>query len=120
MDKATVIAIPLKTISEANVYEHWTAKKKRRDAQKIMVKTHLNQCNHKITIPCHIKITRIGKKLMDSDNLPTSQKWVRDAIADYILPGLRPGIADNKEGFSWEYDQQIGKEYSIIIEIRNK
>ena len=70
-----------------------------------------------IPLPCHIKLTRIGKRYLDSDNLPMSMKYIRDAIADQIFPGLAPGQADNDERLSWEYNQTKGKECEVIITV---
>jgi hypothetical protein len=110
--------IPIHTVSEANSSDHWTAKKKRHDLQKrwiwVCFKTHKPQ----IPLPCKIKLTRVGKKLLDSDNLPVSMKYIRDAIADQIFPGKAAGQADNDQRLSWEYDQKTSKkEMGVEIEI---
>jgi hypothetical protein len=68
-------------------------------------------------LPCHIVLTRIGKKKLDSDNLPMSMKWVRDAVADQLIPGLLPGRADDDSRITWDYAQEIAKEYAVRIEI---
>jgi len=108
--------IPVKTVSEANCSEHWTKKKKRHDIQKKWVWLFFNREGHFIPLPCKIKLTRIGKKILDSDNLPTSMKWIRDAIADSIFTGLAPGRADDNHNLFWQYSQQVGKEYGVIVE----
>lgn len=108
--------IPIHTVSEANTQEHWTKKKKRHDLQKRWIWLFFKKERPDISFPCHIKLTRIGKKMLDSDNLPVSMKWIRDTVADTLIPGKAPGQADNDPGLSWEYDQQIGKEYAVKIE----
>ncbi len=110
------IEIPIFTISEANVSEHWTKSKKRKDLQKRWVKILFLKHKPKIDLPIHIKLTRIGKKLLDSDNLPVSMKYIRDEVANYLIPGKAPGQADNDPRLSWEYDQKIGKNYGVILE----
>jgi ribosomal protein L28 len=111
--------IPLKTVSEANQSEHWTKKRKRVSMQQKWVWIELNNLQVNITTPCHIYLTRHGIKLMDSDNLVSSFKHVRDSIADYIHPGLPPGLADNDLSIEWHY-QQVKvptKECGITIRI---
>ncbi len=108
--------IPIHTISEANVSQHWTKKKKRHDIQKRWVWVFFQREGHFIPLPCHIKLIRVGKKLLDDDNLPVSMKHIRDCIADNIFPGLPPGKADGRKELSWSYDQQIGKEYAVIVQ----
>lgn len=61
-------------------------------------------------------MTRIGKRKMDFDNLVSSLKYVRDAIADFIFPGLPPGRADDHPLLFWEYRQKIDKKYSVQID----
>lgn len=68
-----------------------------------------------IPLPCHIKLTRVAKRYLDCDNLPVSMKYIRDAIADQIFPGLAPGQADNDKRLSWQYDQIKGKECAVIL-----
>jgi len=55
--------------------------------------------------------------LLDDDNLPSSLKWIRDAVAEEVFPGLRPGQADGKEGLTWAYAQRTGKTYAVQIEV---
>lgn len=107
--------LPIRAESEANCSEHWTKKKKRHDIQKRWVWAYFKQERPCIPLPCRIKLTRIGKRMLDSDNLPVSMKWVRDSIADQLIPGLPPGHADNDPRLSWEYDQKTSGEYKVIV-----
>lgn len=107
----------IKTVSEANSSEHWTKKAKRHRLQKKSIWAFFKRDNPNITLPCLIKLTRIGKKLLDDDNLPVSMKYIRDAIADQIFPNLAPGQADNDKRLKWEYSQEIGSKYGVKIEI---
>jgi hypothetical protein len=53
---------------------------------------------------------------LDSDNLVTAFKFLRDAIAADLAPGLPPGRAD--EHFDWEYAQHItAGEQGCIVKI---
>lgn len=107
--------IHLQTVSEANSSEHWTIKKKRHDIQKQSIWYHFLKHKPKINLPCHIKLIRLGRRKLDSDNLPTSMKWIRDAIADSLIPGLQPGRADDDSRLSWEYDQESSKENGVCV-----
>lgn len=53
------------------------------------------------------------------DNLPMSFKWVKDAIADILIPGKAAGRADDSCLLKWEFDQEKGKpkEKSMRVEI---
>lgn len=69
-----------------------------------------------VNLPATIVLTRLAPKHLDvHDNLPISLKWVSDAIADCIIPGLAKGQADSK--LSWKYNQVKSKQYGIKIEI---
>lgn len=109
--------MPIYTVSEANTHQHWTKAKKRHDLQKMWVKLLFRSLEEPVKLPCRIKLVRLGKKKLDSDNLPMSLKWVRDAIADQIIPGLRPGKADDDERITWEYGQEISKDIAVRVEI---
>jgi hypothetical protein len=48
-----------------------------------------------------------------------SFKWIVDAVAEYINPGMKVGRADDDERIEWAYSQEKGKpkEYAIRITI---
>lgn len=112
--------LPIRTISEANSTEHWTKKSKRHRQQAFFVQCALKKDIGSITLPCHVKVTRKGKRKLDFDNLTISQKWVVDAICDLLVPGLRAGRADDDPRISISYAQEIGNSYGIRIEIEEK
>jgi len=67
-----------------------------------------------------IKLIRISPRKLDAkENLPMAFKYVADAIADLIYPGLQPGRADDNYLMKWEYDQEKGPG-SIRIELYKK
>ena len=109
------VMLPLRTVSGANMREHWSAKAKRaklhRSTARMMLTLDKKWCakqNH-----FDVRITRIAPKKLDSDNLAISNKAIRDGIADAI------GIDDGSNKFSWEYRQESGrpKEYAVRVEI---
>jgi len=111
------LMLPIKTISEQNWRGHWAvkarrAKQQRRSAyllalsiRKLMPKTG------KITV----KLTRIGSRLLDTDGLSSSQKAVRDGIADALQEDDSPGSR-----IVWEYGQEKGPrgQYAVRMEVR--
>lgn len=71
-----------------------------------------------LSVPCAVVLTRVGKRQVDFDNLVYSFKTIRDTVADFILPGYQPGGADGeKTGVLFKYNQKIGANYSVEIEI---
>lgn len=116
--------IPLKTVSECNLREHWRQRHKRAVGQKFLVEYHLKPLCEGVLIPlpCKITLTRIGKRRMDTDNLAISFKHVRDAAADILFDPdgkLCKGRADGDPRIDWIYAQEISKEYSIKIKVES-
>lgn len=98
--------------------EHWRTKHKRHKFQKETIADALSK-QVKPELPCQIVLTRIApRKLDEEDNLPMSMKWVKDAVADWLVPGLRAGRADDDKRLSWAFKQERGavREYSLVIE----
>lgn len=104
-----------------NKYEHWRKAYKRHQTQKTLVALSMRSANLSIDdgSSITIRLVRISPRRLDDDNLPPAFKWIRDSIADYLKPGLRPGRADDDIRFTWVYDQVKGKpgEQAIQIEI---
>jgi hypothetical protein len=68
-----------------------------------------------------VTITRIGQGVgMDLDNINGAAKTLRDAIADWLIPGLKAGYADGSKNIEWEYSQRKpidNEEFKIEVEI---
>lgn len=111
--------LPLKTVSEANSTEHWTAKRKRHKTQQAIVRMKLFEKNPDIKLPCLIELVRIAPRNLDYDNLVSSFKWIVDSLCDSIIPGLSAGRADSNPNIHIDYFQKKGKpkEYAIQIKI---
>jgi hypothetical protein len=114
------LVLPIKTVSESNNHEHWTQKHKRHSYQKKKVAYYFLMLEEKPTLPCKIILTRIAPRSLDFDNLVSSQKWIRDAICDQLIPGLKPGRSDSDPRISISYAQQSAapKKYGVKIEIQ--
>lgn len=106
------VLLPVHTVSEANIREHWAVRARRTKAQRQSAYYLLRKYkglgrSKRLTIT----ITRIGARRMDPDNLANSSKHVQDGIADAL------GIDDGSERIEWRYRQEIGKPYAVRIEI---
>lgn len=118
MGNAIEICMPLKTVSEANTWDTWRPRHARQKAQKAMVYMYLVRSRDLIeTIPRPYKITltRIGKRILDDDNLQSSFKSARDQIADFL--GVNDG---DRKAVHWAYKQQVGKEYAVCVHIATR
>jgi len=112
--------IPLRIISESNKSEHWSKKSARHRKQKHMISLFLKPVISKISLPCHVQLTRIAPRMLDEhDNLRSSLKWVVDSIAGLLLPNLAEGRADDDKRISWSYNQERRgiREYGLKVVI---
>ena len=109
--------LPIKTVSESNQRGHWAKKARRarqqRDAAYLVIRSAISAGGLPDGLPEHrtIFLTRISPRKLDSDNLSSSLKAVRDGVADAL------GIDDGDERFEWRYAQERGKVYSVRVEI---
>lgn len=110
--------LPIRTVSEANCFEAWRKKHARHKAQKRAIYIALCPHKHLLRLPCTVRITRYGPRLLDEhDNLRIAVKYLLDAICEIITNEFCPGRADGKAGFTFEYAQEKNKKYSVKIEI---
>lgn len=109
------ITFPLVTCSEANTREHWTKSAKRHAIQKQITKVFLLGNKIPTKLPVKITLCRLSPRTLDSDNLQMALKYIRDSIADYFIPGLQAGRADDNKGFSWNYAQEKSKMKGVRI-----
>jgi hypothetical protein len=120
--------LPLRTVSEANSSEHWSKKARRHRMQHYFVRLSYNKnvpCMH---LPCKATLTRLAPRQLDTDNLLTSMKYIRDELSECIL-GIEKKIYRTAKGkfksicghndsdprISWHYDQRKSKTYGIEI-----
>lgn len=108
--------VPIKLISEANRSEHWSARMRRKHEQQLemTVALHNTLLGRTVRTPCVVKLTRIGPKLLDKDNLAGAFKFVQDAIASKMK------VDDgDRSKIDWQYDQvAIGEHrYNVKVQI---
>lgn len=105
--------LPIRIVSEANQREHWAVRNKRKRAQQEAV--HLAwpmPRSWRISLPCNVKLTRMGPKRLDPDNLAGGFKHVQDAVAAEL------GVDDGDPGVHWVYEQLTGcRFYALRVEV---
>ncbi len=115
--------IPVKLVCSTNARSHWRViakrKKEQRELAKILCQSALVMSNGMALrvrqfLPIVVMIDRLGKRRMDSDNLATAAKYVRDGIADALE------LNDNDERIEWRYGQVLGKEYGCRVHIKQQ
>lgn len=117
-DKKVLIDLPIVTVSEANCFEPWRVKHGRHKAQHAAVALALKPLRSKISLPCHIMLTRFAPNELDRfDNLPMSFKFIVDAICAILTGEYRAGKADSDKRITIACDQVKSKAYGIRIEI---
>jgi hypothetical protein len=114
--------IPIKIVSESNISQHWSVKRKRHVAQKKWIQAFFLRERPEVTFPCTVTLTRVAPRFLDDhDNLRVSLKWVVDEIAAQITGNTVPGRADGDDRITWLYSQEKGsvREYALIVEIES-
>lgn len=111
-----VVSMPMHLVSEANVREHHMARAKRVQQQRAVTRMCLAPrfmgANPEFRQPgWTVRITRIGKRTLDGDNLQSACKAVRDGVADAL------GLDDGDPRITWAYAQSIGSRYEVRIEV---
>jgi hypothetical protein len=124
--------IKVKTVSEANSSEHWTAKAKRHKSQQFFVRMLYQQRIKDVRLPCTIILTRLAPRKLDDDNLVSSMKYIRDELSECIFPEMKKtyvnskgkvacikGRADSDSRITWKYEQQKHNQLEIKIVIED-
>ena len=111
----TEVLLPVRTWSEANQRGHWgkraTRAKKQREAARLLVRAA------RFTLPASgtvaITLTRIAPRALDTDNLASGMKAIRDGVADAL------GMDDGCARLTWRYAQEKGRprEYAVRVQI---
>ena len=111
------LALRCTVASEANKRDHWAVKKRRGDAQREELALALKLArlaDHKVPLPVVVTWTRIGKQMLDDDNLSGSFKALRDKLAEWL------GVDDgDTAAVSWKEEQRQG-EPGVEVTIQNR
>lgn len=131
MNNKIIWELPLKTVSEANCFEHYRIKSKRHQQQQFFIRQLFIHEAQKIVLPCTVKMIRLAPRTLDEDdNLRMAFKWIKDEISECLIPEKRAayvtkkgriqevkGRADSDKRITWEYGQEKTKIQGIRIEI---
>ena len=112
-----LVRLPIRTRSELNTSEHWQARRKRHRGQKNELWAAFIAYRDKVRLPCHVTFVRLAPRILDTDNLASAFKHLRDQLAYILIPGLAPGRADGDSRLAWSYDQKktTAKLYGVEI-----
>jgi hypothetical protein len=104
---------PVRIESEMNRRDHWSVRRKRFQIQKRAV--YYSWPNRWVIfpLPLVVTLTRIGPRKLDTDNLASGFKGVRDQIAAILC------CDDGNPELEWRYAQDRGAahEYAIRVTI---
>lgn len=110
-----VLYFKIRLWSEANIDDHWSKKRNRRLFQQNYIAQQWYTLGLDIKPPVRVTLTRLAPRTLDDDNLVTAFKSIRDRVASLIVPGLKPGRADNDPRIEWKYSQEKNKQYQVKI-----
>ena len=92
------VTLPIHTVSEANRRDHWRVRAKRARLHRKTAAALVPR----FALPCIVTLTRVGVRVLDSDNLQGALKHARDGVAD------RLGVPVNDPRIEWRYGQAKG------------
>jgi hypothetical protein len=109
---AISVYLPIQTVSEMNMREHWAARNRRKKSQQLVTAAKLGPFVKALNglDLVSVRLTRFGKRKMDDDNLASSFKHVQDAVAKCL------GIDDGK--IKWKYEQVHHHEYKVRVHVK--
>ncbi len=97
----------------ANLREHWAVKAKRVAAERAFAFSCLCawRAKWRERFPVCVILTRVAPRKLDSDNVASAFKAIRDGVADWLQ------VNDGDESkVTWRYAQERG-DYAVRIEI---
>ena len=109
------VMVPIRTVSVANLREHWAVKAKRTRAEREAVAWGLRPLLRDeplgAWVPGTVTITRIAPRRLDDDNAVRAQKSVRDEVAAQL------GVDDRDPRVTWRVEQRRGRVREYAVEI---
>ena len=116
-DWASVL-IPLRTVSGANAREHWRTKAARVKRERMVVAWFLRAHDASLRWAREpgllvVTLTRIAPRTLDTDNLASALKAVRDEAATYLGVTDAPGAP-----VTWRCEQERGEPRQYAVRVR--
>ena len=112
---SALFPLTIHTISEMNWRGHWAIRRKRFDAHKKAVQIAMSVIDRSTWAPPYqVTMVRCSAGTLDDDNLTSSLKAVRDAVANEL------GYDDGGKEISWVYKQEKAprKTRKVWVEIQ--
>lgn len=110
--RSNTAELPIATVSESNQREHWAVKARRARSHRAIAAVVARTKLEKPQPPCVVKLTRIGARRLDPNNLPGALKHVVDGIADWL------GIDDSRDDLvRYEYAQEPLKKRAPCVRV---
>lgn len=100
--------VPIKAPSASNLREHWSARAKRVDRQKVATRAMCPVWRFGPLLV--VTLTRVSPRALDDDNLRGSLKSVRDGVASWFR------VDDATPLIRWDYVQSKG-DPSVRVEV---
>lgn len=116
---AVRLTVPgVRLLSEQNLREHWSARHRRTQKQKLDTICALRAWVCRAPpLPLAVTIGRVyvsPGRAFDDDNLAASGKHVRDVVATFL------GVDDADPRVSWSYTQQRGERGGVTITMERR
>lgn len=109
----SILISPLKLVSEANQGGKLSSKIARKSLVKSTVINHLPAMT--FPLPVTVKLTRIGVKQLDDDNLRPALKAARDVVSSWL------GCPDDSDPrIKWKYAQKPGYVGGLLIRVTSR
>ncbi len=105
------IHLPIATPSLANARLHWAKRARIVKQQRLAAALMVGSQAPDALKPKRITLTRMASRKLDTDNLASALKAVRDGIAVAL------GISDGDERIEWVYRQENGQPRGVMVEI---
>lgn len=115
MKPVVEVTVPIKTVSEANTTGAWRTKARRVKGQRCAVMLAMSQFDARLVkLPAVVRFTRLSFGELDTDNLASSCKAARDAVAAWL--GIDDGDVTR---VMYQYAQGMAprKTYALKIEV---
>lgn len=111
----TRVTLPLRLTSEANARGSWHAGAARARLARAQVHAALRRAEPgPLPLPVVVRITRVGPRRLDDDNLSRAAKALRDGVADWL------GCDDGDPRVSWHYAQATSREYRVVVTVERR
>jgi hypothetical protein len=103
MKGAAIMWLPIATVSETNDHSHYRNRMARAESHRTVTNIALKQLRDAGQLPpfpVRVTFSRVSQRPLDwGDNLNSSMKFIRDAIAKEY------GVNDGDRRWEWDYDQ---------------